>query len=1338
MQKLSTFSALACKQILFICLILGTLHIKAQDAPDDTPLWTAQVIDGEHGDPIPYATVYIASGLGTITNRDGNFSVRCAPDAMLRISSVGYETVSIRADRLPQPVRLKPMARMLDGVSVIPIETIVLNTLRKLDKECTRNSRKKSKFFYRMTASLAQNKDVVEAILEARDAVNLRELRLFTGIHGSMDNKRFDNPFLAKLNFHHPLELGPVVHDSDFWDFITRPDRSLKVNDVATLLLYYNVEYESLKGDDGHTIYCVHLTRNPKTQSKIFTRQKLKRGEPVDANYDKRPILVGDMYIDAETLQLLRFCGKVEGMKVEVQKNLKWMVADVAINLNINYQRETDYTQVHDMSVTIESGDLSSSSVLLNVGNLDLGRTKDDTKPRGKLLENNVLAAVHIAGFDGVMWKHANFIQRTQEEEQLRLASVSSDGKQQVDAPGEQNLVSVTNTSMSDMVNRLQQFGRALPQEKVYVHMDNTSYFLGDTIWFSAYTRLTSNDAPSNLSGVLYVELLNHEGYLQERKLIQVRNGRGNGYFALNPDWKYTGYYELRAYTRWQLNWGAHVRTHSPHVSHAFISEEMENHYFRDYDKLYSRVFPVYDKTASAGSFAHNMTPRPMRLVFKTDPDKRELMLSLFPEGGDLVVGQPCRVAFEAAYNDGEWVDGTLTIDGTTATTVHRGRGTFIYTPQSTSTPRVSFTTTGGLTAKGELPKPVKEGVSLMVEADSITSEWVLKVRPTQGISATGLGLTIMHEGVLNHFSDLTSASDTTIRISSSRLPLGVNQVTVFDASGRVYADRLFFVNQPDRLLPNTTVKGLKSQYAPYEKVSFRVHTTVPQASLSLSVRDMNHLDRIFDDASMLAEMLLSSEIKGFVPNPDWYFEADDALHREALDLLMLTQGWRRFDWRSMAVRGTWELSQPDERTPVIVGKVVRWNQDVAYDEWREAAIASAEETSTYDETRTALRGWAWKLPREVRVHAELVGLADELPSVADLTTKEGMFRLSLPPFEGQIHLHLAAADTTKWKRGTTYTWVQPMTAYFDAPEKDANRYHIDPADYNVRVLHPYPRFVKQYDFFQQHLRSSADELLSLESLSDGTTLLREVEVGARRTKRYHFNDSVPVRIIDGYEAYNETIDAGMKLCEPYYIGRTMVGDYGSPVPYVIDANGNIDYRIYSRYAYDALGRAVNDMTIDPDSLYLRENLKSTAEMHLPGTSHILELYSSLTTIDKYVYYSDYQPRFIGSQRYRGSNLPETNIVTYIRMDEARRTFYRDRRLLVDGFASCADFYHPNYERAVPEVPADYRRTLYWNPSLPLSQDGAATVTFFNNATPSVLSISAEGMGAKGEVISYK
>ena len=422
-------------------------------------------------------------------------------------------------------------------------------------------------------------------------------------------------------------------------------------------------------------------------------------------------------------------------------------------------------------------------------------------------------------------------------------------------------------TSLLSLVNRLRLFGERIPQEKVFVHMDNTCYFLGDTIWFSVYTRQTNTDKPSKISRVLYAELWNHDGYLVERKLVDMQAGRGDGNFVLN-DTLYGGFYELRAYTRWQLNWGVTEKAHTTYAENWFYNKAMAKEFYRDYDKLYSRVFPVYDKPQEAGEFHHDMTMRPKRRYFKDAGEAPALQLSLFPEGGNLVAGVPCRVAFEAATSEGEALEGTLQ---NTIAAVSRGRGVFTLTPQAGEEYAFTFTTTDGRTVTAKLPQAEMDGVALTVQRKG--DDWVFTIMPQGAASTKPLGLTVMHEGKMMLYKEIEKGKWTVESISHSDLPAGVNQLTVFDAEGRVWADRLFFVTKPELLEPTLTVSGLKEQYEPFEQIGLDINGKSGDTRLSLAIRDAVHQDYTFDSSNIMTEMLLSSEIKGFVPQPDYFFE---------------------------------------------------------------------------------------------------------------------------------------------------------------------------------------------------------------------------------------------------------------------------------------------------------------------------------------------------------------------------------------------------------------------------------------------------------------------------------
>jgi len=83
--------------------------------------------------------------------------------------------------------------------------------------------------------------------------------------------------------------------------------------------------------------------------------------------------------------------------------------------------------------------------------------------------------------------------------------------------------------------------------------------------------------------------------------------------------------------------------------------------------------------------------------------------------------------------------------------------------------------------------------------------------------------------------------------------------------------------------------------------------------------------------------------------------------------------------------------------------------------------------------------------------------------------------------------------------------------------------------------------------------------------------------------------------------------------------------------------------------------------------------------------------------------------------------------------DGGQRMTWRDRRMVLTGFAVCDDFYQPDYSRQRPAQPTDYRRTLYWNPDVPLGADGTAEIRFFNNSRPTRLQVSAEGLSPQGQ-----
>lgn len=1331
-----------------------------------------RVVDAKTGEPLPYAAIYVSPGRGTMTNAAGDFRLTASVQDVLTFSFVGYEKQRVKASDVSEEVRLKPFEQQLQEIVVSPVDEsyILKQVIQNLKKDYSLHKKDRQGYFMRTLMRNWADTYLIESFMAANSSVNLRDEATFSGIYGKNSSGDSSRMGLNFTNIQHLTEIAPRTNSCPYWNAAIKP-----LNSVATARKYYNLEVETLIGDEGEKLYCIHFQWNDKHTKNL-------RG---------RRYLTGTAFVDARTLRLLRFDGDVGN--AFYMYNFIFRQSN-AIKFHIDYDYTQGFAAVNNLAV--EGGNSWMQYRILMFGI----QADSLIAAGGGFADNNIVDAVRNAGCDSTLWEKFNIVKRTAEEECIAFGEQTPppelSEEEETPNPLEKEMPQKEEIrkdircpeAFRPLMERLSAFGSTIPQEKVFIHMDNTSYQLGDTIWFSAYTRQTNTGKPSDISGVLYVELYGQEGYMIERKLIQMKEGRGNGFFALTSQIQYAGFYELRAYTRWQLNWGLFEHKHLNAISSQFASKKQEREYYRDYDKLYSRVFPVYDKPVVPGEFNHDMTLRAMRRLYNSEPERRELRLSLFPEGGNLVAGVENRIAFEAVMSDGEQVEGTLSGSGQ-AKTIHRGRGLFTIIPEKGMEREVTFVTTDGKKTSAKLPKPEEEGISIKViqKGDSTFIETSLA-----GLNADNLALTIMHEGKVEVFHSLSDGQS----MRTGGLTAGIHQATVFDTQGRVWADRLFFVTKPELSEPSLTVSGLKDEYSPYEKVELKIKN-IPQkgeqgGTFSLSVQDDYQTDPLFDNGNIMTEMLLSSEIKGFIPNPGWYFEKDDEEHRQALDLLMMTQGWRRFVWRDMAVRGAWDLVQPAEKAPILIGNTFKNintedmfldNGDSKREEHEKAEDEedkSREKRNLYETKPMDLSGFyegiGTKSPqnkareeteykkavnekeqnrmnrKELKVHAEIVAVDAEMSFTGEMETDQGAFRIQLPPFYGSSVVFISVADTTKWKEGKPYTWIQAEPdnedtdyMYLPASRKLRQKILVEPAEYLARISWPYPRFVKPYSFYQNHLAPAqlsrkGDKEVSLHRDSDGATLMREITVKTKRNRLRKFDDTWPILAIDALEANNIAKDYGLGFMQ------VMVGDYGVGAP---NSNGGMkgEQTFETRYGYGRTRRMLMDKEIPVDSIYARKYLISgsfkltTFETH-GGSDEHFQLspgesteYRGTGVWDKYVLYSDYSPRMEGNEQYYGANEPKTKLVMYPFPDGSRRITYRDRRYILEGFSYPAEFYSPNYSSQTPPEPTDYRRTLYWNPNLRLDENGEANITFYNNSRPTTLSVEAEGQAADGTLL---
>ena len=893
---------------------------------------------------------------------------------------------------------------------------------------------------------------------------------------------------------------------------------------------------------------------------------------------------------------------------------------------------------------------------------------------------------------------------------------------------------------LNDIRRALELSGQTQVQEKVYVHTDNECYFVGDTLWYKAYVVRADQLVPTDMSRILYVELLTPDGLLVERQNIIVSaTGFSCGQFVL-PDSLYSGYYELRAYTRWMLNFNMGHQRYSKDDTWYFYNKEMAADFFRTWDGLYSRVLPVYSKSDQPGDYdVRRMYQRPKQDI--PQPKKDKLFVTFYPEGGHLIAGVENRVAFEAVDQYGEAINISGTINGSNGQslkiqTEHMGRGIFSMTP-SDKRLEARFTFRGK-NYTISLPHAEQQGVAIRLD------DTQLRILSKNLPQDKDYAVSILCRGALKYFSRLSpNASHFSLPLDS--LPTGVNELTLFDSDGRIWASRQFFVNHHDYdtalIIPEENLLPAKT-YQPYEKVELPVicqGVTTP-TTFSLSIRDTNTDEPTYNNGNLMTDMLLSSDLRGFIAKPSYYFEADDETHRRHLDLLLMVQGWRKYKWKELADT-THTLRYQPETTLTVEGMVCKVLDvaEVQPDEvlaWQDGQV-SGDTTIDYDEEGNQTSTTEYfdierandniginnkGVRKEVVVEAEItVGTPSGGTQSAGTTqrTKDGRFFFQIPPFYGLGYLNMKAyspSDSIK----------KNMASRKDKKVYDEKAY----PDYFVKRDVFFPMTTQPYNYYQNHMPDVDTEMLidtlSTFSMENDVHQLANINVKGHRRGRRAIDWKKPAYVLDAYDMYNELTDRGLSFGYfdmrqfPLQVCRYLYGNMGLHKKFNID--GRLENFTYWRN-YSPLNRGAEEA--EQAGLF-RPN--RTAQSIYP---HLL-----LSRLQDIRVFSDYEPRNPDSTMVdRELSAAATVEMVPIPYD-GRQVVFRDRHIVFHGFNEPEDFYQPDYSQRQPEDrPADYRRTLYWNPNAVTDEQGRFVATFYNNGKETRVRMSAAGVTTDGRLL---
>ena len=417
-------------------------------------------------------------------------------------------------------------------------------------------------------------------------------------------------------------------------------------------------------------------------------------------------------------------------------------------------------------------------------------------------------------------------------------------------------------------------------QEKCYLHFDKNNYVPGETIWFKVYVM--EANYPAFQSKTLYADWTNEKGDLVYRHMLPITNGTAFGQYDIPANYMGNSLH-VKVYTKWMLNF--------------------------DSSFLYNKDIRI-------------IQPASLSATKKPAP---QYQLQFFPEGGGLVAGVTNRVAF--LTND-QWGN-PVTIKGVIKNSkgkvvdslrvVHDGMGSFSIFPEADEKFTAEWTDEKKIKHNSPLPLP-GSGVSLQVAVSGTKRHFMISAGPG-GPSLVHLVGTMNQFEVFRVNKDLSAGPGKGV-IPTDQLPSGILTITAFDDTWKPLAERITFVNNHEyRFEPQMEVEhwGLS------KRARDEVRITIPDsimADLSVSVTDAD----IDTDSSntIISHLLLTSDLKGYIHDPAFYFRSDADSLAAMLDLVMLTHGWRRIGWQALAKNTFPEILYPrDTSYATISGQVL-------------------------------------------------------------------------------------------------------------------------------------------------------------------------------------------------------------------------------------------------------------------------------------------------------------------------------------------------------------------------------------------------------------------------------
>jgi hypothetical protein len=418
---------------------------------------------------------------------------------------------------------------------------------------------------------------------------------------------------------------------------------------------------------------------------------------------------------------------------------------------------------------------------------------------------------------------------------------------------------------ISAIQKSFEETAKSTMQEKIYVHTDKTAYLAGELLWFKVYCVNADDNKLLGVSKVAYMEVLDNKQTPVFQAKVALTNGTGSGSVYV-PVSISNGNFKLRAYTAWMKNFGP--------------------------DYFFEKDLTIINPLRS---------PEAVSKLNKTAFD-----IQFFPEGGNMVNGISCKVAFKATGADGKG----MTIRGALVNqrndtvarfkTLKFGMGSFYFVPATGNTYRAVVYAQGSKPVVRDLPAAYDHGYTMHLGDQD-------KDQLTITVKMSGVSNKVYLFGQTRRqvkIAEAGTATNDSVRfnIDVNKLGDGISTFTVFNEAKQPVCERLYF-KLPKRKM---TIEGNSDQsaYTTRKKVEVRISAKDQSgnplpADMSVAIYRVDSLQKA-DENDIYSYLWLSSDLRGSIQSPGYYFNNTGSEADQAMDNLLLTQGWRRFQWDDM------------------------------------------------------------------------------------------------------------------------------------------------------------------------------------------------------------------------------------------------------------------------------------------------------------------------------------------------------------------------------------------------------------------------------------------------------